>query len=247
MEGVLFVTAADGESRLGCFRAAPYPDDCALTVLHFHGNAEIVPDYVPVMANVLNSLGVNVFFVEYRGYGMSTGAPSLNGMLDDTECVFETLGVSARQVVAFGRSLGSLFAVEVAARHPDIGGLILESGIAEPLDPAITRVSAEDLGTSLDELTAAVAERVDQRAKLARYGGPLLVMHTAFDMLIPRAHGERLREWGSASTHDKTLVIFEQGDHGTIYAANQEKYQSELAGFFARVMASNEGARAKPA
>lgn len=247
MEGVLFVPAADGKSRLGCFRASPYDSDRALTVLHFHGNAEIVPDYVPAMVNVLNSLGVNVLFAEYRGYGMSTGSPSLNGMLDDAECVFQTLGVPASQIVAFGRSLGSLFAVEVAGRHPGIGGLILESGIAEPLDPAITRVSAEDLGASADELTAAVAERVDQHAKLARYGGPLLVMHTAFDMLIPRVHAERLREWGGAPAADKRLVVFEKGDHGTIYAVNQAKYQAELAGFFGRIRASNEGARARPA
>lgn len=242
MKDVLFVTATDGESRLGCSRASPHQGDRALTVLHFHGNAEIVPDYVPTMANVLNSLGVNVFFAEYRGYGMSTGKPSLNAMLDDAECVFEALGVPASKVVAFGRSLGSLFAIEIAGRHPEIGGLILESGIAEPLDPAIARVSAEDLGTSPGELSAAVAERFDQHAKLARYDGPLLVMHTALDPLIPRAQAERLHDWGGAPAAGKRLVIFDKGDHGTIFAANQEQYLSELAAFFARVTEGSHGA-----
>lgn len=232
LDGAFYVVAADGASKLGCFRAAPYDDDRALTVLHFHGNAEIVSDYVPAMAGVINEFGVNVLFAEYRGYGVSSGAPSLNAMLDDAESIFQALGVPASQVVAFGRSLGSLFALEIAGRHPDIAGLVIESGIADALDPAIVRVSAEDLGVSTEELSAAVAERVDQRAKISRYRGPLLVLHTQADMLIPKAHAERLFAWGGAVPANKKLVLFEQGDHGTIYAENRDRYMSELDTFF---------------
>ncbi|HXX69303.1 MAG TPA: alpha/beta hydrolase [Polyangiaceae bacterium] len=235
LEAAFFVVAADGQSRLGCFRSAPYDGARALTVLHFHGNAEIVPDYVPSMAHVMNDLGVNVVFAEYRGYGASTGAPSINAMLDDSESIFQALRVSASRVVAFGRSLGSIFALEVARRHPGIAGLILESAIAEPLDPAIVRVSAEDLGASKEELAAAVAERVDQRAKISGYAGPLLVMHTTADMLIPVTHAQRLFEWAGARPAQKKLVLFEQGDHGTIYAANREDYMVELGAFLDRV------------
>lgn len=235
LEEAFYVVGADGASRLGCFRAAPFDDEQALTVLHFHGNAEIVADYVPAMADVMNELGVNVLFAEYRGYGVSSGTPSLNAMLDDAESIFRALDVPASRVVAFGRSLGSLFALEIAGRHPDIAGLILESGIADPLDPAITRVSAEDLGVSSEELTAAVAERVDQRAKISRYGGPLLVMHTKADLLIPATHGKKLFEWGGAPVTNKRLVLLDHGDHGTIYSANRERYTSELDGFLRRL------------
>lgn len=243
LQGAFFVVAADGQSRLGCFRSAPYDPKKTLTVLHFHGNAEIVPDYVPTMAHVINDLGVNVVFAEYRGYGVSTGSPSLNAMLDDSESIFQALHVSAAHVVAFGRSLGSLFALEVARRHPDLAGLILESGIAEPLDPAIVRVSAEDLGTSDEQLAAAVTERVDQRAKISRYAGPLLVMHTTADMLIPAAHAQRLFDWGGARPAQKKLVLFEHGDHGTIYAANQHRYMAELGAFLERVRADARPSR----
>src|SRR5437868_6058971 len=96
------VTASDGVSRLACYRSMPYPG--GLTLLHFHGNAEVVADYVPGVAQVVNGLGVNVVFAEYRGYGGSTGSPSLRAMLDDTESIFQAVGMPARKVVPFGRS-----------------------------------------------------------------------------------------------------------------------------------------------
>ena len=227
------VPASDGASSLACYRAAPHAD--ALTVLHFHGNAEVVADYVPTIAQLLNGLGVNVVFAEYRGYGGSTGAPSLSAMLGDAECVFQATGAPASRVVPFGRSLGSLFAVEIAARHPDVAGLVVESGIADPLERTLVRVSPEDLGASPTELLAAVHSHFDQRAKLASYEGPLLVMHTAADMLIDRSHADRMYTWGGAAAEDKELVIFEQGDHGTIFPANRDAYLEQLRQFLARL------------
>jgi pimeloyl-ACP methyl ester carboxylesterase len=224
-----FVTASDGVSRLACHRSMPYPG--ALTLLHFHGNAEVVADYVPAIAQLVNALGVNVVFAEYRGYGGSTGSPSLRAMLDDAEAVFQAMDVSARRVVPFGRSLGSLFAVEIASRHPEVAGLVLESGIADVLDRNLVRVTPEDLGASPLDLEAAVKERFDQRAKLAAYTGPLLVMHTRQDALVAPSHGERTHNWGGAPTADKTLVMFEEGDHGTIFLVNNDAYLRHLRNF----------------
>jgi alpha-beta hydrolase superfamily lysophospholipase len=236
-----YVHTADG-FRLACFRATPYPD--ALTVLHFHGNAEVVADYVPHVAEVVMSFGVNVFFAEYRGYGGSTGTPSVAAMLEDVETVFRAAGVPAERVVAFGRSLGSLFAVEVAAHHPDLAGLVLESGIADPLEPAILRVTPEDVGMSPEEFRAAVDARVSQRAKLESYAGPLLVLHTAGDRLIPPSHAERTFSWAGAADEHKTLVMFERGDHGSIFPENQREYLGHLEAFLSKIDAGRRGGAA---
>lgn len=227
------VTAADGSSRLACYRSSPFAD--ALTVLHFHGNAEVVADYVPFIAQVVNGLGVNVLFAEYRGYGGSTGSPSLRAMLDDAEVIFQAAKVPARRVVAFGRSLGSLFAVEIASKHPEIAGLVLESGIADPMDPTLIRVSPEDLGASVDQLRAAVDERLDQRAKLGAYTGPLLVMHTANDALVAPAHAQQTFAWSGAPAGKKELVMFGEGDHGSIFPVNREAYLQHLGNFLRRL------------
>ena len=49
-----------GEATLACYRLDRHPD--APTVVHFHGNGEIVADYLPDFAEALLDLGVNVFF-----------------------------------------------------------------------------------------------------------------------------------------------------------------------------------------
>jgi uncharacterized protein len=228
-----FVTAADGVSRLACFRATPHPG--APTLLHFHGNGEVVADYVPDMAEELARLGVNVLFAEYRGYGGSTGSPALGGMLDDAAAVLAASGESIDHIVLFGRSIGSLFAIELAARYPNVLGLILESGIADPLERTLFRVSPEELGTTLAELEAAIAERLDHRAKLGRYAGPLLVLHAANDRLVLPSHAERNVAWGGAAAGEKELVLFSRGDHNSIFLSNHDGYLASLRRFLGRL------------
>jgi pimeloyl-ACP methyl ester carboxylesterase len=229
-----WVTAADG-ARLACYRAAPFSD--ALTMIHFHGNAEVVADYVPAMARLVNGLGANVVFAEYRGYGSSTGTASLGKMLDDVKPVVLAAGVAEERLVFFGRSLGSVFAIEATALHPAAAGLVIESGIADPLEPRLLRVSPESLGTTAAALESVVHARVDQQAKLRAFQGPLLVMHTVQDALIPMSHGSRIFAWGGAPASDKELVLFEQGDHGTIFPANRDAYMARLGAFLHRAAA----------
>ena len=79
-----WVDAADG-SRLACSYHVVNP--AAKTVIYFHGNGEVVADYLPSFPDWLGQVGYNVFLAEYRGYGMSTGQPALAGMLDDVSAI----------------------------------------------------------------------------------------------------------------------------------------------------------------
>jgi pimeloyl-ACP methyl ester carboxylesterase len=234
LDRAFFVTAADGVSRLACYRASPY--DGAPTLLHFHGNGEVVGDYLPEMASIFSSLGVNVLFAEYRGYGASTGSPTLGAILDDAETIFAALGEPPHNIVLFGRSLGSLCAIELASRHPDIRGLILDSGIADAFERILLRVSPEELGVSEVELESAVARRLDHRSKLARYPGPLLVLHALHDALVDCSHAERNGSWSGARPEDKELVLFSRGSHNTIFFENRERYITSLRLFLDRIV-----------
>jgi pimeloyl-ACP methyl ester carboxylesterase len=226
------VTAADGETQLACFRASPHRR--APTLLHFHGNGEVVADYLPDMADEFTRLGVNVLFAEYRGYGMSTGSPALEAVLDDAACILAALGESPTDVILFGRSLGSLFAIDLASKHPDVRGLVLESGIADPLDTVLSRVTPAELGVSRSELAAAVADRLDHQAKLGCYAGPLLVLHAANDRLVLRSHAERNFAWAATPAAEKELVLFPRGNHNTIFLSNYDEYTEALRRFLAR-------------
>jgi alpha-beta hydrolase superfamily lysophospholipase len=234
-----FVAAADGSSLLACHRASPHPG--APTVLHFHGNGEVVADYVPHMANLLTSLGMNVVFAEYRGYGSSTGSPTVGALLDDAEAIWQALGEPPERVVVFGRSVGSIPAIELAARHPSLCGLVLESSIADPLERLRMRVSAEELGVSPNELASAVLARMDHRAKLARYQGPMLVLHAVHDTLVPCSHAGRNVSWGGAPTKDKELILFPRGNHNTIFLENYDQYVAHLCRFIGRAAIDTQG------
>jgi pimeloyl-ACP methyl ester carboxylesterase len=229
-----WVTATDGASRLACFRATPHPG--APTIIHFHGNGEVVSDYVPEMAEELAKLGVNVLFAEYRGYGASTGGrPALGGMLDDAGAILAASGERSENVILFGRSLGSLFAIELAAREPNVRGLILESGIADPLERTLFRVAPEELGVSHAELAAAIASRLDHRAKLGRYRGPLLVLHAANDQLVVPSHAERNFTWSAAAPGEKELLLLPRGNHNSIFLSNHAEDVRALRRFLVRL------------
>jgi len=78
-----WVDAVDG-SKLACYYQAVHPD--AKTVVYFHGNGEVVADYLPDFPEWIARAGYNLFLAEYRGYGMSTGNPALAGMLRGAAC-----------------------------------------------------------------------------------------------------------------------------------------------------------------
>ncbi|HCP46979.1 MAG TPA: alpha/beta hydrolase [Deltaproteobacteria bacterium] len=209
-------------------------DPSAGTLVHFHGNGETVADYVPEIARLFATLGLNLLLAEYRGYGASTGQPALGAMLDDVEAVFQATEQPEEKVILFGRSVGSIYAIELAQRHPGIAGLVIESGIADPLERILLRVEPAELGVSREDLELAVAQRLDHRAKLATYEGPLLTLHAAGDSLVLASHAERLHDW--ASGEDKKLVLFPRGDHNSVLFANAQSYMEELGDFVTRVL-----------
>ena len=108
----------------------------APNVLFFHGNGEIVADY-DELGPLYNRMGMNFLPIDYRGYGRSTGRPTVVTMMRDCHAIFEFTkrwlvgnGYTGAFIV-MGRSLGSASALELASHHKDrIDGLVVESGFA---------------------------------------------------------------------------------------------------------------------
>lgn len=203
----------------------------AKTLLHFHGNGEVVGDYFPSFSELIDGLGLNTFHAEYRGYGASEGEPQLAAIFDDLGAIQEAAG-PPESLVVFGRSIGSIYAIEFASRYPGIAGLVLESGIADVLERILLRVSPEELGVSIEEMRSAFGERFDHKSKLGAYGGPCLVLHADHDHLVGREHAEQNAAWAGG---DARLVILPRGDHNSIFYENRSQYISELREFFAKL------------
>jgi len=220
-----WVQAADG-SQLACVYQQVDPD--AKTVIYFHGNGEVVSDYLPSFPDWITGAGYNYLLAEYRGYGMSTGRPALAGMLNDVVPIIESLGIPDQQIVLFGRSIGSLYAVHGVSQRPQLAGLILESGIADLTERFFMRVQPAELGASMAEIEAELKTYFDYARKLTVFQGRTLLLHTRFDELVPVRHAEQLH---AVAPEPKQLHIFDRGGHNDIFFRNQDTYMQLVETF----------------
>ena len=85
-------------------------------ILYFHGNSRSIKGWAKY-AKDFYRYDYNVVLVDYRGFGKSTGKRSEEEMLDDMQFVYETLAseYGEKNMIVYGRSLGSGFATKVAA------------------------------------------------------------------------------------------------------------------------------------
>ena len=219
-----FIVKAEG-AELMCYRQVIDPDN--FTMVHFHGNGEAVADYVPDMADVFAGFGLNSLFVEYREYGGSTGEAHLVAMLGDGEAAMKAAGLAPERTIVFGRSIGSLYAIELVYRQAAIAGLILESGIADPSERFLTYADLSAAGLEEDDVLAETKRHFNHKRKLSGYKNPLLVMHTENDGLIDISHAERNYKW--AGSTEKQLVRFPVGNHNTILGRNWKEYMAAVS------------------
>jgi pimeloyl-ACP methyl ester carboxylesterase len=199
----------------------------APTLLYFHGNGEIVADYEE-LGPLYVRLGFNFFPVDYRGYGRSTGAPTVSSMMQDCHTIFafarEWLGQEgyAGPLVVMGRSLGSASALELASRHQDsLEGLIVESGFAYAT-PLLTLLGVDV--AALGFVEAAGFRQVD---KIRQWTKPLLIIHAEFDQIIPFAEGQALYE--ACPAPQKTLLKVPGANHNDILSVGFEAYLQAVA------------------
>lgn len=206
-------------ARLACYYHEIDPQ--ARTVVHFHGNGEVVADYLEGFPEIIGRMGCNCFLAEFRGYGGSTGTPQLGRMLKDVKQTIDSIGQPASQMVLFGRSVGSLFAVKAAELFPGVAGMILESAVADPLERLLLRADPAELGTTAEGLSKVVLAAMNTRQSMADFTRPTLILHTRHDGLIDVSHAERLAEWCGGAVQ---LEIFPQGTHNDIMFVNGPRY-----------------------
>jgi hypothetical protein len=203
----------------------------AANLLFFHGNGEIVADYDD-MAPLYNGLGINFLPVDYRGYGRSSGRPTVTSMMRDAHAIYEYVRTwlpaqgYAGPFVVMGRSLGSASALELAGSYADeIDGLIIESGFAS-FKPLL-----ELIGASV-RAGGAGSGPPQSMDKIAAYTGPTLVIHAQFDHIIPFESGQALYE--AAGSTDKTFLMIPGADHNDLFFQGMRPYLAAVKDLVSR-------------
>lgn len=169
-------------------------------VLFFHGNAETVADYDEVARELTGRVQLAV--TDYRGYGESTGRPTLQRLFDDALAVFDAVRPHAPLApVVMGRSLGSAAAWHlVEQRGGHLSGVVVDSGFSD-LDAFARR-----RGLAPSALTTEERRVLDPLPKAARCEVPVLLLHGEDDALIPLAEAVRVAKACPASQRSLVTV-----------------------------------------
>lgn len=183
-----------------------HPQD-GITLLYSHANAEDLGSIYPWCKFLSKMLQVNLLAYDYTGYGMATvhGPPSEEHCYADIEAAYaylrNDLNVPAKNIVLYGRSLGSGPSCHLAAQtalskkqgKPDplsgvdwneepVGGLILHAPFL-----SVYRVVI-DTGCTL------LGDKFPNIDILPMTRSPTMLIHGTSDQIVPFRHSEVLQK-----------------------------------------------------
>ncbi len=136
---VSFAVTDDGQPRLtGWWVPAPDSRLNDYTIMFLHGQNGNLGDTVETLGR-LHRVGVNILAFDYRGYGQSQFVrPTETHWRQDADWALkyltQTRHTPPNTIVLDGEGLGANLAIEVAAAHPELAGVILESPSPSPMD-----------------------------------------------------------------------------------------------------------------
>jgi len=207
----LRVTAADGVGLHGWWIKGR--GETAL--VWYHGNAGNISHRLENARELVERFGLDIFLVDYRGYGLSEGAPSEPGLYADGLAVYDEArakGFAPGAIVLFGRSLGASVAVEVALAR-EARAIILETPFRSL--PAMAREHYPFVPTFL------IRTRYDSEAKIPRLRVPVLVLHGDRDEIVPLSHAQRLFD---LAPEPKRFFLIRGAGHNDTYVAGGDAY-----------------------
>lgn len=195
---VMRVRYPAGDSITGWWSPPRAPDSPVVMIVH--GRSANIAARAPVMRR-LAADGFGVLLFDYRGYGASTGRSSEQALAEDTLTAYRWLrakGIDAPRIVVVGQSLGDSPAANLAARQP-VGALILLSPYTDLPD-----VLGDRLAWLPVRLLPWTRNRFDVGRSLVRFEGPVLLVASKADGLVPIENAEKLR---AGSPHARWLDV----------------------------------------
>jgi len=207
------IATPDGEQLMAWYRP---PDPGQPTLLFFHGKGGTISER-PRRFAFYAAHGLGILFVEYRGYGASSGTASEAGFMIDAQASYDFLrgkGVAANDIVLVGESLGTGVAVMLAARVPS-AALLLEAPYSSVVDVAADRywyVPVRRL----------VRHEFNALGAIGNVHVPVLFQHGTLDESVPIGFSRKLFE---AANEPKVFVEIPGANHMIF---NEETWAREI-------------------
>lgn len=171
---VLHLVTADNIALLAWYKAATANQP---TILLLHGNAGNIGYRMPLARQFITA-GFGVLLLEYRGYAGNSGSPSERGFYTDSDAAMVFLhkqGISDKQIVLYGESLGTAVATQVAT-HYFVCALILQS----PFTSLASIAQRQYPWIPLKPW-----DRFDTLSRIQNIQTRLLILHGTHDTLVP--------------------------------------------------------------
>lgn len=190
----------------------------ALTVLYFGGNGFHLDEHGDHVLAAIGPCRADVVMVDYRGYGRSTGVPTIAALKADALREFDLVNAQAPgKVIVHGQSLGSFIAAYVAQQRPAVRGLVLESTTTNARDWAnnmlpwyawpFVRVELSEPLKGIDNVLAA-----------SGFAGPALVLEGSDDKVTPPRLAQRVYD-ALPSTEKRMVMVPGAGHNGVLSSA----------------------------
>ncbi len=184
-----------------------YPKDrkAKATVLYFHGNGGNVSNYIKYVEPLLND-GFQVFMVDFRGYGKSTGKPTHLNILLDGQTFFDFAlkqeSLQSQKIIICGVSIGSQIATHLAKQNESkVSALILDSGISSIADIALSYVPT--MNHYFIKNTLKIPYSAKEDIKSLR-NIKVLFVHSKYDTVVPFEHYEQVKK--NCTAPNKSLI-----------------------------------------
>ena len=200
-------------------------------ILFFHGNGEVVSDYDEI-SPLYHQKRRNFVVADYRGYGASSGTPTLTDLVKDSHIILKEVReeLSRRNLRndlwVMGRSLGSISALELAYQHQEVmKGLIIESGFPSVVR-IMTHLGMPAQGTDLKKIDQECLERIKKIFL------PSLIIHGEKDWLVPVQNARDI--YHHLGAQEKELLIIPSATHNDIMLVGFKDYFNALGRFVER-------------
>jgi uncharacterized protein len=218
-----WVPVGDGQKLHAWYLASP--DAKAPAVLYLHGARWNLTGSATRIER-WRRLGFSVLAVDYRGFGRSAAvAPTEAYAYEDAEAAWNHLATLAAGKPRFivGHSLGGAIATELARRHPEASGLVLESTFTSVQD------MVDQSAWGFLPVGLILTQKFDTLAKIGEVKMPVLITHGTRDSIVPFAMGERLYQ---AARSPKRFIRVEGAGHHNLSGVAFEEYRAAIAELF---------------
>lgn len=222
----------DGTELIGWFFPAK-TTKAKGTIVHFHGNAQNMSAHFLGLSWIMER-GYNLFVWDYRGYGISDGSPTPEGVYQDSLAALAEgrklwFDNGQGKFVVYGQSLGGAVAMRALRDYKEISqiDLVVQDG---------TFMSYQDLG--FDKLLGSilfpisplayvlVSDKYSSEDDVKKLQRPTLVIVAEKDDVVPPRFGKQL--YKSLTTTKKWLWKIPNGEHISTFHDPKGPYRDQF-------------------